>query len=481
MFRDSTTTHNRRHQPSLITSFHQGNGGKLIDNLHENQIVNLWQHLLPDNTGLTTDSGEPIRVIYPGRVNDGQGADFRDAVIATSQGLVKGDIEIHVRSSDWYAHQHHRNPPYNRVILHVVMRHDSQTATRLQNGSSIPTLTLDRFLTDQDDLWCNRACPRPALHLPCFGHGDSFTTDIAAESLDSSGEKRFLAKADKFKTDIIQHGPGQSLYQGIMGALGYSKNKLPFLELARRLPVHVLESMTRNKASDEKCLARLQARLLGTAGLLPSQRQDRHQQNRFDDRFVDTLEKLWPSFHFSEVLSSDEWEVYRVRPANFPARRIVAMSHLLLRYREKGMLTEMVNMVEQAHLNKGHHRLEAGLVVNSNSYWGTHFDLGSGIRIDNSPLLGKGRAADTVVNVLLPFTFAWGGLNSRPELRRKSLDLYRSYPRLAVNTVEQHMMRQLGLNSSQVDSAQRQQGLIHIYNTLCTEGKCNCCPLAKTA
>ena len=73
---------------------------------------------------MVTEEGERLKIIYPGRVNDDHGADFRDAVIATSQGLIKGDIEVHVSSSDWQAHQHHRDPVYNRVVLHVVMAKD---------------------------------------------------------------------------------------------------------------------------------------------------------------------------------------------------------------------------------------------------------------------------------------------------------------------------------------------------------------------
>ena len=83
-------------------------------------MVETWQRLM-NRAGLTTAGGEPIRIIYPGRKNDGRGADFRDAVIATSQGVIKGDIEVHVKSSDWQAHRHHQDPAYNRVILHVVM------------------------------------------------------------------------------------------------------------------------------------------------------------------------------------------------------------------------------------------------------------------------------------------------------------------------------------------------------------------------
>jgi len=89
-------------------------GCRLINNLAERQIIKIWQHQLLGRTDLATEGGEPIEIIYPGRINDDQGADFRDAVIATRGKLIKGDIEVHVKSSDWQAHQHHRDPVYNR-------------------------------------------------------------------------------------------------------------------------------------------------------------------------------------------------------------------------------------------------------------------------------------------------------------------------------------------------------------------------------
>ena len=93
----------------------------MISNISESHIVGMWQRLLGQRTELTTEEGKAIKIIYPGRVNNEQGADFRDAVIATSSGLIMGDIEVHVKSNEWQAHQHHRNPAYNQVILHVVM------------------------------------------------------------------------------------------------------------------------------------------------------------------------------------------------------------------------------------------------------------------------------------------------------------------------------------------------------------------------
>jgi hypothetical protein len=178
------------------------------------------------------------------------------------------------------------------------------------------------------------------------------------------------------------------------------------------------------------------------------------------------------------AMSEDDWHLFKVRPNNFPTRRIAAMSHLVFRYRERGIFEEVVNMVKEVTLNRGYHQLEEGLMVTTNGYWASHFDFSLGGRINNTTLLGSRRAADIVVNIILPFTFAWGKITSQPELASKALDLYCSYPKLAVNTIDRHMSKQLGLNGKLVNSARRQQGLIHIYNILCTQGRCHCCPLA---
>ncbi|HUV56377.1 MAG TPA: DUF2851 family protein [Dehalococcoidales bacterium] len=92
-----------------------------MSNLSEGQVIKIWQHLLLSRSELTGEQGELIKVIYPGRTNDDRGADFRDAVVVINQELAKGDVEVHVSSSDWRSHQHHHDPVYNRVILHVVM------------------------------------------------------------------------------------------------------------------------------------------------------------------------------------------------------------------------------------------------------------------------------------------------------------------------------------------------------------------------
>jgi hypothetical protein len=211
--------------------------------------------------------------------------------------------------------------------------------------------------------------------------------------------------------------------------------------------------------------------------LLPSQRSNWHRENESDDKWIDKLEKLWVSFHRRESMPDSAWHLFKVRPNNFPVRRIAAMSYLILRYKEKGVLDEVVSMIKDTPPNKGHHRLVEGLLVTTEGYWANHFDFGLASGVKASSLLGGRRAADIAVNVILPFALAWGKFTSHSELEQKSLDLYHSFPKLGDNTVAHHMSSQLGLKNGLVNSAQRQQGLIHIYNTLCTQGKCHCCPV----
>jgi hypothetical protein len=82
------------------------------------------------------------------------------------------------------------------------------------------------------------------------------------------------------------------------------------------------------------------------------------------------------------------------------------------------------------------------------------------------------------VNVILPFLYAWSGYRRQHGLLEKVLDLYRHYPGLPSNSIVRHMMGQLMLDARLVNSACRQQGLIHLYQEYCIKGKCGACVLS---
>ncbi len=451
----------------------------LMNALPERAVIDMWQYRLPGRTDLVTEEGEPIRVVYPGRINGDRGADLLDAVISTGQGLVRGDVEVHVKSSGWRAHGHHQDAAYNRVILHVVYWRDTKTAVCLQNGQIVPTLELHKFLEAQTGGYVNdSACSSTRLPMPCRSAMNSRDTDVIGRLLDAAGEERFRTKVADFRTQLAQTEASQALYQGIMGALGYTKNKHPLLELACRMPLQRLESVASGGVSDTEYLARQQALLVGMAGLLPSQRSGWYPAVTPDNEWVEKLERFWASSGERTEMSEGDWHLFKVRPGNLPIRRIVAMSYLLLRYREKGIF-ELVKRLRQETAEAGCGRLARTLQVAADGYWARYLDFGLPGQTGIPALIGSGRAADIVVNVILPFTVAWSEVNSYQELARKALEIYRHYPRLAENTLERHMRNQLGINRYLVSSAQRQQGLIHIYRTMCSQGRCQECPLGN--
>ncbi|MGD0781007.1 MAG: DUF2851 family protein [Dehalococcoidales bacterium] len=435
----------------------------------EKQVLEIWQGSLQGRLDLKTVENEPVRVVYPGRRNDDRGADFRDAIINTGGERLKGDIEIHVKTSSWWTHQHHLDPAYNRVILHVVYQNDTVRALVLENGFKVPTLALCDYIGSN----CGASIP-PLI--PCRGAGYRWNIRLMASILDEAGEARFFARAAGFREIIAQSGAGQALYLGIMTALGYSKNKEAMAELASRLLLQELEAPL-IAVPDSEQLAWCQSWLMGMAGLLPSQRLGYKPLSICIEDWEEKLEKIWAEGGMRACLSIKDWHSYKVRPGNHPVRRIAAMSYLLLRYRQKGLLSGLEDRLKEVKADSGAHFLEQALLVKPDSYWGCYLDFGIPAVGAPPALLGKERAADIIVNVLLPFSYARG----LAEQGEKVLSLYRGYHAPAENTLIKHMRQQLGLGRYLIDTARRQQGLIHIYQTMCLEGRCDVCPLNNTS
>ncbi|HXZ30250.1 MAG TPA: DUF2851 family protein [Dehalococcoidia bacterium] len=434
----------------------------------EKQAALIWQQAL--GTELTSAENEPVNVIYPGRINGDNGPDFRDAVIVNRSRLTRGDVEVHVKSSDWYGHDHHTDAAYNNVILHVAMWHDSNSATLLQSGKSIPLLCLAKALRHQAYLLPHT--------LPCFRILDYTDGQTLAKILNTAGEERFRQKAMHSQAEILdpalkalsaEEAAGQVLYRGMMRALGYAKNTKPFEDLANRLPLASIETT--------HGLAVKQALLLGTAGLLPSQRG---QGEPMRDEEIHELEQIWQSTGKKiEAMRESDWNFSHIYPNNSPVRRIIAQSYLLERYRQGKLLGGILQLVKEAPSPSGHLALENGLIVAGDGYWRDHFDFDVRSRTAISTLLGNNKAGEITVNVILPFAFTWGQLTNEAKLTENAIDLCRNYPRSAENGITRHMAKQLCLEDSFDFTACHQQGLIHIFRNYCREGKCSECPLAR--
>jgi hypothetical protein len=135
---------------------------------------------------------------------------------------IDGDIEIHTASGGWWEHRHHRDPAYNRVILHVVGRHDSGRTAELQNGRTVPTLTIGRYLEPVEKSQ-HHSLDTTGL-LPCRRNGKP-DLSVIGSILDTAGETRFRFKTDTFRRELAAEDPAQVMYRAFMGALGYRRNR----------------------------------------------------------------------------------------------------------------------------------------------------------------------------------------------------------------------------------------------------------------
>ena len=150
-------------------------------------------------------------------------------------------------SSDWRRHGHHRDPHYNGVVLHVVLRHDSPAPCLRQDGTAVPTVELAPhllvplayLLSSEDD------APRPA---PCRP-GSAGSPELAG-ILEACGVERFDARVRRFEADLTCLPTDEVLYRGIADALGYSQNREPFRRLVELVPLDRLLEYRRARAGE---------------------------------------------------------------------------------------------------------------------------------------------------------------------------------------------------------------------------------------
>jgi len=283
-------------------------------------LAKVWQaQWLAPGTWRTTD-GRTVVVRYRGRWSAGFGPDFADAQIILDGREITGAIEIHRRAADWQAHGHHLDPAYNAVALHVVLDDDG-TTVRTREGRILPTLALVSLLAGS-------LVDFPAGNAPLGGLGDTpcardFLTTGATDLvrvLGRAGDERLALKAAAMEARFAATPPGDVLYAAFLDALGYSANRAPMTTLATALPLRDLEqTVIRFPVAQREQIAA--ALLLGTGGFLnppPSfVLQDR------------VLRDMWLSTGRAAALAVGSWETARVRPANHPTRRLLALAALL--------------------------------------------------------------------------------------------------------------------------------------------------------
>lgn len=449
--------------------------------LSEAVVCRLWDSQRFGRAALTCVDDVPVQCVYRGRWRHGGGPDFVDALLAFgSAELRRGDIEVHLRSTDWFVHRHHLNPAYNQVILHVVLRHDG-VETRKANGETVPTLALEDYIPDvllaDGQEWVETTSSEVE---PCRTVVDRRGAGYLGFTLDRAGQQRLIDRATRFEGELAAVGSEQSLYSAILDALGYSANRQPFRELAAALPWNTLENILLSRSpADRPTVA--QSLLFGVAGRLPSTRNLPPSARAEDESYVWNLESIWRQYAPGwEPTFIPGWRHWGIRLSNHPDRRIAAAAHYLASVVPQGIVADFERIVKQVPARRvpsalGQH---FALASRADRYWTHRYSFARLLPAPQHRLIGSGRAADISINVVLPFLLASANAGLG-DCGHAALEAYRRQPALADNEVTRVMRGLLGDSHCRaiVNSAQRQQGLIHIYQRFCRDRRCPECPL----
>ena len=296
---------------------------KFVD---ENLVHHIWDDQHFSNTELRATDGREIQILKTGFWNGDAGPDFVKAEVIIDGKLYSGDVEVHVKSSEWQVHGHQADPKYNNVILHVVLWDDAiNLRTGKQSGEKVPTLALSEWLDESIGKLLDDFHQKPmetstnVAQKDCRANSIQLDLNKLAEVLESIGQERFIGKTENIQKRSLDSDLEQVLYEGVMEALGYSKNREPFLQLAKKAPFAQLAG---------RHIEEIQAILFGVAGLLPK-------INAIADdasEYIARLRDLWSTADESykcQQMQAEQWKFFRLRPSNFPPRRIAGISHIL--------------------------------------------------------------------------------------------------------------------------------------------------------
>ena len=419
---------------------------------------------------LRCSNGRTVQVIFPGRVWGERQPDFQGALLAWESGeLLRGDVEIHVQPRAWQDHGHHRDPAYNDVILHVVLDADGAAPTTRADGQDIPILALRPVLggsLEQLQRDFDRADAVPDPH--CQDQPARVTAVVEA-----AGSTRLLEKSAMFEADLEVGQPSQLLWRGVARALGYTSNAAAMTRLAEAVPYATVEQIRWSAREGEDRVSRVLAGLLGSAGLLPSQRGLWSM-----DALGERLEREWHGLGdvgWSQHLDADDWDLGRVRPANAPPRRLAALACLAVQWHGQDVVQSLARLVVES--SRPAVLIKRFTVTAPSPALAALVDLRTALLPPMAGLVGRDRAIQIVVNAVLPLAHALGQTWDLPELSAAAQSLYAACPGAASSGLERGMASQLLGSGGRalMRGARRQQGLLHLYHTSCHRHACATC------
>lgn len=408
----------------------------------------LWEHRLWEYGTLRTDDGRRVEVLDPGLHNHDSGPDFFNAKVKIGDRTWAGNVEIHTKASDWFRHGHHNDRAYDSVILHVVGHSDVEV--KRADGAAIPQVVMPftpEFRKRYDSMVGGLAQP------PCGNELGTLPALYITDWISSLGYERLYSKVERIYGYLEKlNGDWMEVaYVTLARALGFSTNSDPFERLAFSTPVHCLLK----HASDPRLV---EAALFGQAGFLnekPAEPEDvlHYEELRMDYEFMKAKYDLKP-------VDSPGWKLARMRPPNFPHRRIAAL---------KQMVCDGFGFGRNFSHVKDEESARQLFNTNISGYWETRYNFGGRTAVAPRAFSPE-TVTSLIINTVAPLLYAYGLYFASDERTEAAVNILQKLP------PEHNSVTRVFTDRGIVcDDAFTSQALIQLRRAYCEPRKCLYC------
>ena len=416
---------------------------------NEELLQFMWRYKLLKPLPFITTAGNEVSVLKQGELNLDAGPDFFNAQIRLNNIVLVGNIEVHVRTSDWLRHGHERNKSYDTIILHVVYEHDLELNQNVRNNVEVLEL---KNLLDEKTMEAYEKLVTTKTKLPCAGQLKNLDEIKFISWMERMTIERLEEKTKRIEQLFETFGGDytQTFYTSLLRSFGFKVNAQPFELLAKQLPVNIIL-----KHSDN--LLQLEALFLGMSGLL---------ENQFKDKYIRALQNEFEHLKNKYRLNPLQKELFkfsRLRPANFPNVRLVQFASLANSAKEIFSSPQKLN---------NYTALMDALQIKPEGYWKNHYTAGGKVSAKDLSF-GKASAENVIINTFAPFFFFYSKKLAKPEYTDATIELLNKC-KMEVNS----KTKLFDVRKSSLINAAGSQAVVNLYDNYCVSRKCLKCGIA---
>ncbi|MES2240715.1 MAG: DUF2851 family protein [Bacteroidota bacterium] len=415
--------------------------------MKEDFLHYLWKYKKWNSLDLKTTNNEAIVIANVGQFLELAGPDFFNAQISIGNQKWAGNVEIHLKSSDWYVHHHEKDSAYENVILHVVWEHDTEVFRK--NNTEIPVLEIKNYV-DKEVLANYQSLLAPKSWIFCEKQLNGFDDFV----LKNWQERLFferLERKSKAIYDLLQQTENDweaVLFCMLAKNFGLNTNGETFLKIAKAIPFSIIR-----KESFE--VENLEALLLGKAALLDSDKED----NYFKDlkfRYFYLLHK-----YQLEVNNEGQVQFFKHRPDNFPTIRLSQLAHLY--HKHQNLFSQIINVSSIEAI----YQL---FQLSPSAYWENHYQFDK-----ESPKKAKKLSRFFVdlllINTIIPIQFAYAKSLGK-EIAEDLITML-----TAVSPEKNAIIDKFDSFGIKATNSFETQSLLQLKNEYCAGGKCLDCAI----